>query len=153
MNRESRLAIKTGDRSPEELLPTDPETIVDRVRERYGRIARDAGSGCCGPSEMACCGGAGEETSHRIGYGGEELAEVPGEANLGLGCGAPVGRLELKSGETVLDLGSGPGLDALLAARAVGPDGKVIGVDMTPEMNPARQGQCRGGRSEASRVP
>jgi len=127
--RESEAASCCGtpDRRSREELPADPEQIVDRVRERYGRIAGDARSGCCGS-------GSEEEAAHRIGYEGRELADVPAEATLGLGCGAPVGRLELKPGETVLDLGSGPGLDALLAARAVGPEGRVIGVDMTPEM-------------------
>jgi len=72
--------------------------------------------------------------SRELGYRESELAAVPKEADLGLGCGAPVGELALRPGETVLDLGSGPGLDALLAARLVGPAGRVIGVDMTPEM-------------------
>jgi SAM-dependent methyltransferase len=69
-----------------------------------------------------------------IGYPPSELATVPAEANLGLGCGAPLGFLAPKPGETVLDLGSGPGLDVFLAARHVGPEGRVIGVDMTPAM-------------------
>ncbi len=72
--------------------------------------------------------------SRALGYGERELAAVPAEADLGLGCGAPIDHLELQPGETVLDLGSGPGLDALLAARQVGPTGRVIGVDMTPQM-------------------
>jgi arsenite methyltransferase len=106
------------------------EQIVTEVRKRYGAIAVQ-GTSCCGP-QPACCGTT--EMSRHVGYGERELATVPQEADLGLGCGAPVGRLGLKAGETVLDLGSGPGLDALLAAREVGPTGHVIGVDMTPEM-------------------
>jgi SAM-dependent methyltransferase len=106
------------------------EEIVDEVRKRYGSIAV-ASSSCCGPVS-ACCGAT--PVSRHLGYGESELAAVPAEADLGLGCGAPVGHLALKPGETVLDLGSGPGLDALLAARLVGPRGRVIGVDMTPEM-------------------
>jgi len=106
------------------------EEIVEQVRKRYGSIAV-ASSSCCGPVS-SCCGTT--PVSRHLGYGESELAAVPPEADLGLGCGAPVGRLALKPGETVLDLGSGPGLDALLAAKQVGPTGRVIGVDMTPEM-------------------
>jgi arsenite methyltransferase len=104
--------------------------IVEQVRKRYGSIAV-ASSSCCGPVS-SCCGAT--PVSRHLGYGESELAAVPAEADLGLGCGAPVGHLGLKPGETVLDLGSGPGLDALLAAKQVGPAGHVIGVDMTPEM-------------------
>jgi SAM-dependent methyltransferase len=112
----------------------DAEGVVAEVRERYGRIAETAGS-CCGPTTKAstCCGGD-EAMSLQIGYGKKDLAGLPEGADLGLGCGAPVALLELKPGETVLDLGSGAGIDAFLAAREVGPSGRVIGVDMTPQM-------------------
>jgi arsenite methyltransferase len=120
------------------------EEIVDRVRKRYGSIAV-ASSSCCAPA-ASCCGTA--PGSRQLGYRESELASVPEEADLGLGCGAPVGHLALKPGETVLDLGSGPGLDALLAARQVGPTGRVIGVDMTPEMlERARAAASRAGAS------
>ncbi len=111
------------------------EEMVGTVRERYGRIAETAGS-CCGPTSQAssCCGAEEETMSLKIGYRKEELEELPDGADLGLGCGAPIGLLELQPGETVLDLGSGAGIDALLAAREVGPEGRVIGVDMTPQM-------------------
>jgi arsenite methyltransferase len=110
------------------------EQLVERVRERYGKIAEGKEAGCCGPGASAtCCGGDGA-VPLQIGYRARDLAGVPEEANLGLGCGAPLDFLELKAGETVLDLGSGPGLDAFLAAERVGPAGHVIGVDMTPAM-------------------
>jgi ubiquinone/menaquinone biosynthesis C-methylase UbiE len=131
------------------------EEKVEAVRERYGRIAVGEISGCgCGlveGSEAAIAGG--------IGYTEEELATLPDEANLGLGCGAPVALLAPAAGETVLDLGSGAGIDAFLAARRVGASGRVIGVDMTPEMlekaraAAARMGfenvEFRAGRLEA----
>ncbi len=119
-----------------EEAPAKDEAVVEAVKDRYGRIAEGA-SGCCAPS--SCCEPAtGEATaqavSRSIGYAAEDLTAVPDEANLGLGCGAPIQHLELQPGEVVLDLGSGGGFDALLAAQAVGPGGRVIGVDMTPEM-------------------
>ncbi len=110
----------------------NPEQLVDQVRERYGRIATGEISGCCGPTG-GCCGVEGEVAAG-IGYRADDLAAAPDGANLGLGCGAPIPLLALRPGETVLDLGSGAGLDAFLAARQVGPAGKVIGVDMTPAM-------------------
>jgi SAM-dependent methyltransferase len=108
----------------------EAERLVGQVRERYGRIAEGKSSGCCGPQ---CCSPS-DAVAQGIGYSDEQLAQAPADANLGLGCGAPLNFLELKAGETVLDLGSGPGLDAFLAARQVGPQGRVIGVDMTPAM-------------------
>lgn len=107
---------------------TGSENMVDKVRERYGRIAADGG--CCSSS----CAGAPLPPSTMLGYDRAELDLLPGSADLGLGCGAPLAALDLTPGESVLDLGSGPGLDALLAGRRVGPGGHVIGVDMTPEM-------------------
>ncbi len=100
------------------------------VRETYGKIAREGGS-CCAPG-AGCC--APSEASRRIGYSDDDLASVPAGADLGLGCGSPLAIARLAEGERVLDLGSGGGLDALLAARQVGPRGRVIGVDMTPDM-------------------
>ncbi len=108
----------------------EAERIVKDVRERYGRIARESTS-CCGSLSQGC--GSSEAVSLELGYSPEELAAA-GDANLGLGCGAPLRSLDLRPGETVLDLGSGAGIDAFVAARQVGPQGRVIGVDMTPAM-------------------
>ncbi len=123
---------------------THDEQLVGEVRNRYGRIAAGQLSGCgCG-----CDVGAGceSEVAVGIGYSADELAQLPDEANLGLGCGAPIGFLAPERGETVLDLGSGAGIDAFLAARRVGTEGHVIGVDMTPEMlAKARAGATRMG--------
>ncbi len=110
------------------------ETVRDTVRARYGEIARTSGTCCAGPS----CGGTpipdAAELSRRNGYSDADLASAPEESNLGLGCGNPQAIASLQAGETVLDLGSGAGFDAFLAAKAVGVMGRVIGVDMTPEM-------------------
>jgi SAM-dependent methyltransferase len=108
--------------------------IKKEVKKRYGNIAKTSGS-CCGPN-AGCCGSApsAEELSTEVGYTVAELATIPEGANLGLGCGNPVALASLKPGETVLDLGSGAGIDCFLAARKVGPRGRVIGVDMTEEM-------------------
>jgi len=113
-------------------IASDPEALVQAVRDRYGSIA-SAGTSCCGP-QVSCCGDPAASTASDIGYTAVDLGILPDGANLGLGCGAPVEALELQEGETVLDLGSGPGIDVLLAAQRVGPSGRVIGVDMTPEM-------------------
>lgn len=109
------------------------EELVSKVREKYGELAKSSSS-CCGPEPSGCGTGAADTMSIAVGYDAETLGSVSDEANLGLGCGAPIGYLELQPGETALDLGSGPGLDAFLAAKQVGESGHVIGVDMTPEM-------------------
>jgi arsenite methyltransferase len=109
-----------------------PEVVVGHVKERYGRIATGEVSGCgCGCNAAADLEKA---VSQQVGYREGELAEIPDEANLGLGCGAPIAALAPAVGETVLDLGSGGGMDVFLAAPKVGATGRVIGVDMTPEM-------------------
>lgn len=109
--------------------------LINLVRTDYAKIAKSAGG--CMPS--SCCGTDAPmpsllETGRLLGYSDEDLRVGLGEANLGLGCGNPRAVAELKEGEVVLDLGSGAGFDAFLAAMKVGPKGKVIGVDMTPEM-------------------
>lgn len=110
------------------------EEVKKIVRQGYAKIAKQETS-CCSSSAAPCCGStSSEEISKRIGYSEEEISAVPEGANLGLGCGNPVALASLKPGETVLDLGSGAGFDCFLAANRVGKGGKVIGVDMTPEM-------------------
>lgn len=107
------------------------------VREKYGKVAVSGRAGC-GCSSSSCCGATNDGTAGAIslglGYSDEELADIPEGANMGLGCGNPQAIASLRPGETVLDLGSGGGFDCFLAARAVGDGGRVIGVDMTPEM-------------------
>ena len=121
------------------------EEIKKYVRDRYARAANQ-GSSCCQPA-ASCCGG-GRETdiiSKSIGYTDQDLKAVPEGANLGLGCGNPLALASLREGETVLDLGSGAGFDCFLAARQVGKSGKVIGVDMTPEMLDKARGNAEKG--------
>ncbi len=121
------------------------EEIKKYVRDRYARAANQ-GSSCCQPAS-SCCGG-GRDTdviSKSIGYTDQELKMVPEGANLGLGCGNPTALASLREGETVLDLGSGAGFDCFLAARQVGEKGKVIGVDMTPEMLDKARGNAQKG--------
>ena len=128
------------------------DTVKKIVRERYGRIAEQGGScgcapTCCAPNEAATPKEHdAAAVSLGLGYSAEETGAVPEGTNLGLGCGNPQAIAALKFGETVLDLGSGAGFDAFLAARAVGPAGRVIGVDMTAGMvSKARKNQAAGG--------
>jgi arsenite methyltransferase len=107
------------------------EGIRKTVRKRYGERAK-AGTSCCATSRSCC--GSGSPASKAIGYSEEQLRAIPAGADLGLGCGNPTALASLKEGETVLDLGSGAGIDCFLAAQAVGPSGRAIGVDMTTEM-------------------
>jgi SAM-dependent methyltransferase len=114
----------------------------DQVRERYAAAAVNVlegktSSGCCGPATGGCCetaADAGEGFGSAL-YSAIELGELPGAAvEASLGCGNPLMVADLHPGETVLDLGSGGGIDVLLSARRVGPDGKAYGLDMTDEM-------------------
>ncbi len=130
---------------------TKHDHIRQQVRIAYAQVAQTGASccapapaqsgGCCAPSEQSVA----ELLSRGIGYSAEELAAAPEGANLGLGCGNPQAIAALKAGETVLDLGSGAGFDAFLAARQVGESGRVIGVDMTPDMlSKARANAAKG---------
>ncbi len=114
--------------------PDDPEQVVEKVRSRYGRIAEGSESGCCQPAATEPGAPPAASAARRIGYQDTDLAAVPEGSNLGLGCGAPIDLLNLVPGETVLDLGSGAGVDAFLAALKVGSGGHVIGIDMTQAM-------------------
>ncbi len=117
-----------------------PDDIRDTVREGYARIAEQGATipvlqtassgGCCG----GACGGDNDALATGIGYDEAELALLPEGANMGLSCGNPTALASLREGEVVLDLGSGGGFDAFLAGRRVGATGRVIGVDMTPQM-------------------
>lgn len=110
------------------------DEIRQAVRENYGQIA-ESDSNCC--NSPSCCTPTAPQPqllSLQLGYTYQDLRAVPEGANLGLGCGNPQAIADLKPGEIVLDLGSGAGFDCFLAARKVGPSGRVIGVDMTPQM-------------------
>lgn len=122
------------------------DEVRQAVRNRYKQIVLQNASGtCCSSQGTNSCSSA-DEVSAKLGYSPEELASVPQGANLGLGCGNPQAIAELKSGETVLDLGSGGGFDCFLASKQVGDTGHVIGVDMTPEMvSQARKNAGKGG--------
>ena len=119
------------------------------VLKRYGDIAKQgAGGGCCTPT-TSCCSDpnvSSDSLSSPVGYSREEMGSVPAGADMGLGCGNPQAIAALKQGEVVLDLGSGGGFDCFLAAKQVGETGRVIGVDMTPEMvHKARENARKGG--------
>ncbi len=114
----------------------DPEAVRANVRTGYSQIAQE-GSDRRGGGKGCCCGGAPAQTeklAKHVGYTQEELAALPDGANMGLSCGNPNALAALKPGETVLDLGSGGGFDVFIAGRKVGPAGRAIGVDMTPDM-------------------
>jgi arsenite methyltransferase len=115
----------------------DKDQVRAQVRTAYAKVANGAG-GC----SVGCCGTSGSG-SMAMGYSAEELAAAPEGADLGLGCGNPQAIAALRPGDTVLDLGSGGGFDCFLAAKRVGRTGKVIGVDMTPEMITKARGNAR----------
>lgn len=110
------------------------EAIRETVRKGYASVAVSKEQSCCGPT---CCGGqvdTAEQLATAVGYSAEELADLPAGANMGLSCGNPTALAALREGEVVVDLGSGGGFDVFIAGRKVGPTGRAIGVDMTPEM-------------------
>ncbi|NTU60713.1 MAG: methyltransferase domain-containing protein, partial [Caldiserica bacterium] len=105
------------------------------VREHYAQIAK----------KSPCCGGGSDDYVKNIGYTNEDLSNAPDGANLNLGCGNPLAFAQIKPGMTVMDLGSGAGFDCFIAASKVGPSGKVIGIDMTPEMLDKARGNGKKG--------
>lgn len=112
------------------------DAVRDTVRQGYAKIAQ---GGCCGPSEAGggCCGATAftpDALAQAVGYTADELAATPDGANMGLSCGNPTAIASLRPGELVLDLGAGGGFDCFVAGPKVGATGRVIGVDMTPEM-------------------
>jgi arsenite methyltransferase len=114
------------------------------VKQRYGALASRAQQACCGDA-APCCPGA-PTAAESIGYSAEDLAGLPEGIDLSLGCGNPLALAAISPGETVLDLGCGAGLDVFLAAQRVGDTGRVIGIDLTPEMiEQARANAARGG--------
>jgi SAM-dependent methyltransferase len=121
---------------------TEHDDVRTAVRDQYASIARSETASCCAPGSC----GPRPDASLALGYSNEDLAAVPDGANMGLGCGNPQAIASLREGETVIDLGSGGGFDCFLAARKVGPTGRVIGVDMTPDMiSKARAGAAELG--------
>ena len=121
------------------------EKIKKLVRNRYAKVAKTSGS-CCASPTSCCSAPTSKEVSGMIGYSEDEMTAVPEGANLGLGCGNPTAMASLKEGETVLDLGAGAGFDCFLAANKVGKKGKVIGVDMTPEMIDKARANAKKGK-------
>ena len=120
----------------------DDNEVKQIVRSEYGRIAsQTTGSNCgCGCGTDSGCGPSLDTSTKGIGYSDEDISNIPDDAMLGLGCGNPIATSDINEGETVLDLGSGGGIDCFLAASKVGENGKVIGVDMTAQMiNRARE--------------
>jgi hypothetical protein len=122
----------------------EQDEVRGKVRAGYAEIATRGttlgSGGCCGP-QVSCCGTG--SLAERIGYSGDELADLPAGADMGLSCGNPTAIASLKPGEVVLDLGSGGGFDCFIAGPRVGPSGQVIGVDMTPEMLSKARGNAR----------
>lgn len=124
------------------------EKIRRTIREKYAKAAKEEKFSCCSTASPLLRRGsksASQEISRQLGYSQEEISSVPEGSNLGLGCGNPIALANLKNGDTVLDLGCGAGFDCFLAANRVGGKGKVIGVDMTPEMiEKARKNAAKG---------
>jgi arsenite methyltransferase len=125
------------------------ENVKKIVRKRYAKAATTKASGCgCAPSTSCCSAPSDQQISKMFGYSEDDVNAVPEGANLGLGCGNPTALASLKDGERVLDLGSGGGFDCFLAAKKVGKTGKVIGVDMTPEMLDKARANAKKGKYE-----
>ena len=143
-----KVNVNKNSKQETEMNPLANDKIRTTVREQYSKIANSENSGCCSPNTSCCNDTVIDEknTSIELGYTNRDVNNVPEGANMGLGCGNPQAIASLKSGETVLDLGSGGGFDCFLAAQEVGETGKIIGVDMTPDMvSKARSNAHKGG--------
>jgi SAM-dependent methyltransferase len=125
--------------------PLEQDKVRRLVQEQYGAIAQNNVHGCrCGPASMPIVLEAGTDPE-KLGYAAGDVSSAPEGAEMGLGCGNPTALASIQPGETVVDLGSGGGFDCFLAAKQTGPDGKVIGVDMTPDMiSKARANAAKG---------
>lgn len=124
----------------------EQDQVRATVRERYGAVAKAGAGAGCAPAGGCCSSPVTATDATRLGYSAADAQAVPEGADMGLGCGNPIAIASIQPGETVLDLGSGGGFDSFLAAPRVGPTGKVIGVDMTPEMiSKARANAAKGG--------
>lgn len=121
------------------------KVIKEKVKERYGKIALTGNSDCCCMPGECSTDDLPIDAAKIIGYDPKELESIPQESILGVGCGAPIKFADLKEGETVLDLGSGAGIDAFLSANKVSKSGKVIGIDMTDEMLEKAKTNARNG--------
>lgn len=124
--------------------------VRELVRDGYTKIAQGATAGCCGSAASSCVSTPQEadRLARELGYSVQELQSLPDGANLGLSCGNPAALAALKSGEVVLDLGSGGGFDAFIAGRKVGASGRAIGVDMTAEMISRARGNTASYREQ-----
>lgn len=110
-------------------------TIKDDIKKQYAKIALSGNSeSCCMPGDCACSDAAPKQVAQTLGYDSKELGAIPEASILGVGCGAPLNFADMKEGETVVDLGSGAGIDVFLAANKIGKNGKAVGIDMTDEM-------------------
>ncbi|MEA3277136.1 MAG: arsenite methyltransferase [Pseudomonadota bacterium] len=131
--------------------PPNADAIRQRVREDYAQVARASDDGVCSGEPSSCCGVSQDVQlnsliSLRLGYSQDDMNAAPQSADMGLGCGNPRAIASLREGEVVVDLGSGGGFDCFLATREVGAGGRVIGVDMTPDMlSKARRNADAGG--------
>ena len=150
MNKKPNACCTSAKADDAPLTPTDHDEHRSRVRAAYAQVAKansagesvGIGASCCGTSDDAAINTL---ISTRLGYNQEDLDVAPDNADMGLGCGNPKAIAALKPGEIVVDLGSGGGFDCFLAARAVGSSGRVIGVDMTPDMvSKARANALKG---------
>src|SRR5213593_812191 len=111
------------------------DSIKQKVKERYGKIALVGNTkSCCMPGSSCCDPGSAAQSAKIVGYDAQDLEAIPQSSILGLGCGTPTAFSNIQPGETVVDLGSGAGIDVFISARKAGDNGHVIGIDITDEM-------------------